>query len=122
MSAARKPIMAVRVEPEMLEMLNRFCDGTKRDLPATVRGIIEVFFAEGFEVASERLNAGLWAGTASELEAGPDDEVDASNLSEAEVQSLIDEMDPPMTSDEHNAYLAFGRLPVRAFNRRKKSG
>ena len=55
----QQPLIQLR-DTELKKKLGDFCGQTKRGVPQTLRGIIELFFAEGFDVASDRLNQGLW--------------------------------------------------------------
>src|SRR5262245_53234910 len=60
MSAAKKKQRNVLLDPADDQMLVEFCRRTNRDLPDTMRRIFRLFFQEGMEIASDRLNAGLW--------------------------------------------------------------
>lgn len=57
--------------------LMQFCDRTLRPIPETLRAIVQLFFADGFEAANYRLNRRLWDGnksaTAPETLQGRDD-------------------------------------------------
>lgn len=55
-------------DDELKGMLVEFCKTTNRDEPETARAIVRMFFADGFGVASERLNRNLWAVSDRDLE------------------------------------------------------
>lgn len=57
---AQKVQMTVRLDPAWYQTLQRFCDSTRRQEPDLVRHVLELFFAEGPEVAEARLTKGLW--------------------------------------------------------------
>lgn len=59
-SATKRDNLIQTRDTELREILERFCEATNRDVPATLRAILRLFFREGFEAASRRLNAGLW--------------------------------------------------------------
>ncbi len=103
MAAPRKPNLQFRVEPEMLETIIRFCDQTNRDLPTTMRAIVEMFFAEGFDVASKRLNAGLWSERAEPV---GEEEI------AAEIARLLRKAEEPRAADQESA------RPAKAKGRR----
>ena len=47
--------------PESLDaMFQRLCDASMRDPDDLFRAVILLFFLDGFEVANERLNLGVW--------------------------------------------------------------
>lgn len=60
MSASKKKQRNLLLDPADDQMLVDFCSSTNRDLPETMRSIVKLFLKDGFEVASNRLNAGLW--------------------------------------------------------------
>lgn len=60
MATGKKARRNVLLDPSDDAALIEFCRKTHRDPPETIRAIVRLFFANGFEVASDRLNAGLW--------------------------------------------------------------
>jgi hypothetical protein len=60
MLTGKKKQRNVLLDPADDQMLVDFCSKTNRDLPDTMRRIVKLFFKDGMEAASNRLNAGLW--------------------------------------------------------------
>lgn len=58
--SGRQPKFQFSVEQALFDQAEAFCAKTRRGVPETLRAIIEMFFADGDEVASDRLNSGLW--------------------------------------------------------------
>jgi hypothetical protein len=50
----------VLLDPELDASVAKLCEQTRRDLPYTLRAIIEMFMADGIDAANARLSSGLW--------------------------------------------------------------
>lgn len=50
----------VRFDEELDRRLREFCAHTHRQESHTIRGIVRVFLADGFEAAERRLAGGAW--------------------------------------------------------------
>lgn len=50
----------VRLPAGLDATLREFCAVTRRQESHTIRGIVELFFADGVELAERRLSSGVW--------------------------------------------------------------
>ena len=56
----QKKSRIVPLPPDFEERVCRFCSRTKRPVAHTLRAVLELFFADGDDVAEARLTRGLW--------------------------------------------------------------
>ena len=62
-----KPISRnLRLDEALDGVLRDFCVKTNRHEPHTIRAVLTLFFADGFETAERRLTTGLWEPSKSE--------------------------------------------------------
>ena len=56
---ARQAFISFR-DDEIKQLLEDFCAQTNRDVPHTLKAIVRLFFADGFDMAELRLAQGVW--------------------------------------------------------------
>lgn len=63
----KKKRFYVLLDPPTAELLEHWCADATRDLPHTLRSIVQIFLADGIEAAEQRLSAKIWEKPAAQI-------------------------------------------------------